>query len=457
MRERRARSDDAAADLLGTYLLAGLTIVLASGLAILVGANLAAPPSAPRATFEVAAAAGSDLANVTHAGGEALALADVRVEWRVADAVVAATLLAKDGPAGATTWLPGEALRYRLPAPVADGGTVTVRVSAATATSLVAVASRAVELPTAASAPPAPSLTIVSLAPATAPADGSTPVTLRARIAPANGLALLDFATVDLTPIGLGVRALADDGLEGDAVPADGEFAARFTVPSAVGVGNYAFIVRAAEAGGALASQGITLGVTSSSGSGGGGGGGLGSGGGVGNVALATKVTTGIAFTGLPSSANVTKFRVSNLTWDQQIPGLLQNDIMLVKVTDRNNRSWTADVQFEPRNGQLAIRGFDIYSAQGGCSWTPPQSLILNAPIDLLHPPDTGALGNPQSNSPLIPGGLPACTLLAPGKYSASYANAGLTDPVTVTVLRLGENTGADEKTAVVNADFSFG
>lgn len=455
MRERRAGSDDAAADLLGTYLLAGLTILLASGLAILVGGNLAAPASPPRATFEVEAASGSDLANVTHAGGEALTLADLRVEWRVADALVPATLLAKDGPAGATTWLPGEALRYRLPAPVADGGTVAVRVSVASTTALVAVASRAVELPTAASAPPAPALAIVSLAPASAPADGSTPVTLRARIAPAGGLALLDFATVDLAPIGLGVRELRDDGLEGDAVPADGEFATRFTVPSAVGVGNYAFIVRAAEAGGAVASQGITLGVTSSMG--GGGGGGLGSGGGGGNVALATKVTTGIAFTGLPSSANVTKFRVSNLTWDQQIPGLLQNDIMLVKVTDRNNRSWTADVQFEPRNGQLAIRGFDIYSAQGGCSWTPAQSLILNAPIDLLHPPGTGALGTPQSNSPLIPGGLPACTLLAPGKYSASYANAGLTDPVTVTVLRLGENTGADEKTAVVNADFSFG
>lgn len=436
------RGDAAAADMVGTTLMVALTVLLAVGLGALVYANVESTPSSPAAAFRVAAAAGSPVVTVTHAGGEALAMGDLTFAVRVDRADAPAAFDGKTGPGD--SWRPGDAVRLRVASPVPAGAAVSVAVRApgglvGTAATVAPGGAAAVALAT-------PTLTDLSFTPTNPPADGATAVNLTVRVETPLGLAALRSVDADLGAFRLGRVPLRDDGLRGDAAAADGVFTLLFEVPPWTPRSAHTVVVVARGADGGVARATALLDVIAPAWASGPAPG----------PRLAAKVGTGVSFDQIPTSANITRFLVENLTYDQAVPGLLQNDILLLKVIDRWNTSWTIDAQFANANGKISLRTLDMYSAKGGCSWAPRTLIVVDWPIDLLYPHRIGDMGAPSSSSPVLPTGLPPCTLLAPDVWTASYQNAGLRQGAVLTVLRLGDSTGADEKTGLINADVSF-
>ncbi len=329
-------SDGAVSEVLGSVLLAGVTVVVFGGFATVVLATVASQQESPTGSFAIDADAGASFALVTFVSGTRFDLPDAAIGFSVNGTGAIASFHVVVGTASSAIG-PGDVLQVNL-TPASDdlGPDARLRfVAAHRATGRTIGQSATTMLATGAStalADARPSLSSLTLTPDPAPADGATVATITVAAAHDLGVAFVRSVTADLSATGLSAQTrLVNDGSGGDARAGDGTWTVQVVVPErsfATSSGRESVAVSLTSEDGLGREATLT-----------------------GTVALSApspaKVATGARYRGVPSSANAGWLNLTNFTFRDA--SLLAGDQVEVRVSDLGDSSiaWTAIVSFD--------------------------------------------------------------------------------------------------------------
>ncbi|HWG89495.1 MAG TPA: hypothetical protein VNZ52_01475 [Candidatus Thermoplasmatota archaeon] len=453
------RQDLAGTEIFGTLLIFALTVVTGSVVAVFTWNLLQhSDTTPPDATFDLAVQEGSAI--LTRTGGSAqLPMNQVSVLWTVGGANVSDALAPKDGDP--QYWNLGDAKRLSS-ASVQNGTLVEVNIYGGPSGVLMASISKRVGSAAGAVAGGADGVPVFQNPLPTIPirADGSTVNRLAVNVSHPNGLAYLRRVSVNLTPVnGTADLPLHDRGLQGDLTAGDGTFSAEVVLPPVTtgGVVTYNVRVTAVDLDGdsVTATQRLLVNqtpvilqtvhenVTRTL---------------YQNVTVATprlagKVGVGQSFAGLPNSATIRHLNVTNITLDWFYIQDLRTNIIQVRATDRVGHVWAGIITFDPiMQGStvtgIKVKQIDLHYADSvaktssGTTCTPNSvwSVTYGMKINLLSP---SSMTNPSWTC---------------GSTSAGhYRNAGLVDPVVLTVSNNGDPQNNNNAfTVIVNSDVEF-
>lgn len=234
--------DAAVSESMGTILLTAITIVLASGFALVVFSQFAGQSDtpAPAASFNLDARSGLPYVNVTLSEGTSFLVDQAEYQLSITGATVGTPYIVN--PLALQRFSPGDVMRFDIMSgSIGAGSNMTFFAIDKESGEVIGFASASVPLP---SALPlymsnVPSATSVTFSPNSVPADATTATTITANVGSTYGLALVTTVTADLTSIGgVADHPLNDAGLDGDAVAGDGIYTSQFTVGTgALGTG----------------------------------------------------------------------------------------------------------------------------------------------------------------------------------------------------------------------------
>lgn len=401
--------DEAVSDFIGTVLLVGLVVVLGSVLSVVVAANLdkAAPPAA---TLSLGAVQPGDTdVRLILKQGEALPLDAIAITLQrnvsQSEEVPRAAWATVDG----TLWRAGETLSLPLTPAAGQGETFRVTVVSLEANAVLAkLQGRAPFLASTSSPLGTPTLLAV-LTPPSLVADATSASTLAVRVShPAGALGVAGI-TADLVNItgaagtAPALLQLGDLGREGDAAGGDGVWSALLRAPINTTVGSYNVTVNATDLTGRLVASTVVnvtisrslLDVASS----------ITNATGVianftGNFSgtcVGCTVTNGsIAFEGtrlnVPTSQNITTFRIRNFTYDRLDPDRLDGDAFVARVIG-NTHAWSVYFRLEYTASIASIIRMEMWDSNGTTVYLPTANgrvPIDGLSLDMLNPAASG-------------------------------------------------------------------
>ena len=405
------RGDDAVSDFVATLLLVALVVVMGSVLAVTVASTLEAP-AAPPVRFALASVSPGDGAvALVLRDGAPLPLADLRLRLERAGGASDVPQSAWSTPDPATL-RPGERLSFALSPPAAEGEVLRVRVAHAPANALLA--SLEARAGAAAAVLGTPTLN-ASFQPNRTVADGATAARLVVNVSHPAGALAVARVVADLSNLtnasgsAASTLLLADSGAEGDLVGGDGAWSGLVTLSSLTPVGLYNVTVNATDVTGSVVATAVArLNVTAN---GTGGQGGVGVGGDVtGGRCLGCIVQGGVSsYEGtrltVPTSANLTSFRLRNWTWDRLHPERLVEDAMAIRVVNGSS-AWSAYFTFDYVAGVPGIKSVVVWNKDNETTYAPRNGTLLPlSGLDLNMTDPVGELqlvhsaGNAHPNS----------------------------------------------------------
>lgn len=235
-RQGLGRSGDAVSETLGTVLLTGITIVIATGFGVAVFGVFSGGSDTPHPTaaFTINAEPGLSYVNVTLREGSSFPVADARFSLRMNDSTLGdGTIIA---PLATGRFSPGDVMRFDLTSgTVAEGASFAFYAVDLESGELIGYATATVPRPgdLPAFVSNVPSAGTPSFSPTTVAADGATTTVITIPISSSFGMGLLDSVTANLTAVGGSSQfPLNDEGIDGDAIAGDGVYTGRFSVSS---------------------------------------------------------------------------------------------------------------------------------------------------------------------------------------------------------------------------------
>lgn len=440
------RQDAAGADIVGTLLIFALTVAIGAVVGVAAWNMVTLNEGAPPAAFDLDVQ--EDTANLTRVSGDVLDLGLTTVRWYINDTLTA-SVATKYG--NGTHWQLGESMLLTN-ATIGPSTRVEARIYHNPSGTLIA--SVAKRMPTAATSTnggptlPTPSLLLVT-------ADGITPSLYKVKVEHPEGLAYVKRVQINLSILkGLKEQALTDDGADGDETAGDGTYSTEVAVPPLKDITKlyYNVTVTATDMDGRTVTGLQPLKIIPSTLA-------VGAGACPSPCQGTFHTSTGSSYHGVPNSTAMRWINVGNITFDPAKIAKIENDNVRVHITKAGGNVWTAIINF----------GLD--QATNSPKVT---SIVLTSGNQTTATTTSGSTSNTCTPSAtVLLRTNPTLNLHAPSAMSgwtcgsgttSFYANAGITSPATLTIIRVGDdgtgntNQGATSPdTALINSDLSFG